>query len=432
MPTPTFPLRVLDGSVNGRARVGLDNIWFYDCFSYAAQNTSVWQSVLTTMTVTHSPAGFIGLNAGSSVATGAVANYLTYKHFPIFGGAGLELEVSALFTIAPTGNSLMEIGLFQAATTAAPLDGVLFRFNGATSFLGVSNNNGTEVTVDLGTFPSAAVVHDYKIQVLDELVVFVVDDVPRGSIPLPSTMSGALCNSFAPIHFRNQNTGTVSPTAQVLRIADVRLLVTDVFDARSFGQMAAGYGDMGIQGHAGATMGSTALYTSNLAAGAGAAATNTTAALGSGLGGQFTLQPTLVAATDGIISSYQVPAGTALIPGKSLVITGVWIDSKCTSALTGGPCNFQMALSIGATAVSQATGEAANTKAPRRLPLGWQSFVVTAATGAKSDEGRIYQPFMSPLVCLPGEFVQVLAKNQGTVTSGGTITFMIGFDAHWE
>ena len=55
---------------------------------------------------------------------------------------------------------------------------------------------------------------------------------------------------------------------------------------------------MSYQGQTGQTLGSTALYTNNLAAGAGAVMTNTTAALGSGLGGQFSALPTLAVGTD--------------------------------------------------------------------------------------------------------------------------------------
>jgi hypothetical protein len=55
---------------------------------------------------------------------------------------------------------------------------------------------------------------------------------------------------------------------------------------------------MSYQGQTGQTLGSTALYTNSQAAGAGAAMTNTTAALGSGLGGQFAALPTLAISTD--------------------------------------------------------------------------------------------------------------------------------------
>ena len=41
--------------------------------------------------------------------------------------------------------------------------------------------------------------------------------------------------------------------------------------------------------------------------------------------------------TDGILMSYQVPAGTVNIAGKRLKITGVKMTSFVQTAMTGGP-----------------------------------------------------------------------------------------------
>lgn len=424
-------IRNLEVSINKRLRVGLDNLWFQDRFSYAAQWTAVWKATLTTMTVTHAPAGFIALNGGNSVAAAAVANYETRKMFPCYNGAGLAFETIARWNQTLQTGNLMELGLFQAATTAAPLDGILFRATAASAFLGVVNFNGAEQTVDLGTPPTENEAHSFGIRVEQEATIFLVDGVPRGTIATPIGQTAPCNNMYQPIHFRSYNSGATA-LAQQLQIGEVRVFMRDVGDSRAFAQSMAGMGGMGCQGHAGATQGSTALYTNSLAAGAGVAATNTTAALGSGLGGQFSLQPTLAAGTDGIISSYLVPAATALIPGESLVINGMWIDAKVTTAFTGGPCVFAMSLAVGGDAVTLAQSEAAATKAYRRIALGFQSFIVTAPVGQKSDEGRIYVPFVSPVVVQPGEYVAVVAKNLGTVTTAGVVTFLIGFDSHWE
>ncbi len=98
----------------------------------------------------------------------------------------------------------------------------------------------------------------------------------------------------------------------------------------------------------------------------------------------------------------------------------------------GGPTYFAMSLAIGGDAVTLAQSEAAGTKAYRRIPLGFLSFPATAAVGTKPDEGKIFVPFASPLVVNPGEYVAVAAKNLGTVTTTGAVTFLIGFDSHWE
>lgn len=424
-------VRNLEVSINKRLRVGLDNLWFQDRFSYAAQWSGVWKSTLTTMTVTHVPAGFIALNGGNSVAAAAVANYETRKMFPCYNGAGLALEIIALWTQPPQTGNLLELGIFQAAATGAVQDGVLFRLTSAGAFTGVTNFNGSETLVDLGVAPTEDDAHSFGMRIEQEKTLFLVDGVVRGTIDTPAGQSAPSNNMYQPIHFRNYNSGGTS-LAQQLQIGEVRVFMRDVGDARGFAQSMAGMGGMGCQGHAGATQGSTALFTNSLAAGAGVAATNTTAALGSGLGGQFALQPTLAVGTDGIISSYLVPAATALIPGESLVITGVWVDAKVTTLLAGGACLFAMSLALGGDAITLAQAEGAATKAHRRVPLGFLSFPANAALGTKADEGRLLLPFASPLVVNPGEYVQVVAKNLGVVTTAGVVTFLIGFDSHWE
>jgi hypothetical protein len=62
--------------------------------------------------------------------------------------------------------------------------------------------------------------------------------------------------------------------------------------------------------------------------------------------------------------------------------------------------------------------------------LGVQVYAATAAVGTLGQ--RIQLRFQSPIVVQPGEFVQTVAKNLGTVTSAGVIANLISFDAKWE
>ena len=191
---------------------------------------------------------------------------------------------------------------------------------------------------------------------------------------------------------------------------------------------------MGYQGPTGGTMGSTALYTNNHAPGAGTAATNTTAALGSGLGGQFSLLPTLAANTDGIISSYQVPLGTTAVPGKSLYVKGVYIRGIVTTVLAGNatPVILLWSLAFGHNTVTLATAsDTAVLKSPRRIPLGIQTWAAAAAVATQADRDISIQ-LVSPVVVQPGEFIQTVAKNVGVVTTSGVITFLIAIDSYWE
>ena len=183
------------------------------------------------------------------------------------------------------------------------------------------------------------------------------------------------------------------------------------------------------QGLSGGTMGSLANY-ANSANPTAAVPTNTTAALGSGLGGQFWETDTLAVTTDGVISSYQVPAATVNAQGRRLVLYGVKIVSSVQTVLTGGGYVANWSLAFGHTAVSLATTEAAATKAPRRVALGKQT--VAAAAAALTLLATVEQRFATPIYVNPGEFIQTVKKKVGTAPSAGVIDHQVTFDYGWE
>jgi len=164
--------------------------------------------------------------------------------------------------------------------------------------------------------------------------------------------------------------------------------------------------------------------------------TNTTAALGTGFGGQFSALPTSAVPTDGIVQSYQNPAGSATQPPRSIVILGVKVVGVVTVVLVGNatPVTYVMSLAFGHTAVSMATAQSASfttttAKAPVRVPLGVLNFGAAAALGTKDE---ITMRFGAPLVVNPAEFIAMCAKNVGVVTTTGVITFIITYDAYLE
>ena len=191
------------------------------------------------------------------------------------------------------------------------------------------------------------------------------------------------------------------------------------------------------QGTQGNTQGTTALYSNSLAAGAGAAMTNTAASLGTGLGGQFSAQPTLTVGTDGIVCSFQIPQGSVTVKPQVFMCTGVKIHGAVTTALTGGPVVYAYSLAYGHTAVSMATAEGTSfttnptTKAPRRVPLGFETYAAAAAVGILGSPAGIYMPFPDGVAVNPGEFVAVCAKNLGTVTTAGVITLHVTLTGYW-
>jgi hypothetical protein len=165
-----------------------------------------------------------------------------------------------------------------------------------------------------------------------------------------------------------------------------------------------------------------------------AAITNTTASASAvGLGGQYHVLPTLTANTDGILCSFQNPAGSNAITPRTLVINGVNISSVAQSALaTSGsaPVIFVVSLAYGGTAVSLATAESATAKAPRKIPLGIISFPGYCVAGTMGQ--TIEKSFETPVVLNPGEYLQVVIKNIGTITVSGTAVFVVGYDGYFQ
>ena len=139
----------------------------------------------------------------------------------------------------------------------------------------------------------------------------------------------------------------------------------------------------------------------------------------------------LAVTTDGIIQSYQVPAGTVNVPGKRCVLRGVKISSYVQTALTGGGYVAQYALAFGHTNVSLATTESATSKAPRRIPLG----IHAVASGAVANTllGEIWLDLGdAPVYVNPGEFIQIARKKVGAAPTAGTIAHTIAFVYGWE
>lgn len=411
----------------------MDSLLFQDVFAGAAINSALWTSPVTTMTVTIAN-GFVNLNAGVSTASGAVARVSSYRTFPKFTSFGLYWEANMQFSQTPQANNVCEWGFGIATGTAAPTDGAFFRLNAAGEFRAVINNNGTETqsgTLSFASLVGTNTTRHFTIQWTEDGVLFWIDDVLVALVDLPTAGALPTASSALPILLRNYNSG-VTAAAQVMRAANVTISFADMDSEKPFGHVMAGMGLCAYQGQTGGTMGSTANY-ANSANPTAAVPTNTTAALGSGLGGQFWETDTLAVTTDGIISSYQNPVATAALPGKTLHITGVKIESYIQTVLTGGGYNAQWSLAFGHTAVSLATAEASgsSTKAPRRVALGQQS--VAAAAAALTTLATVQARFdASPIPVFPGEFIATVKKKVGTAPSAGVVAHLITFDGYWE
>lgn len=404
----------------------LDN----ETFNYAAQNTGKYTYANTTMTATWSAAG-ITTNATSITTTATGLTIGSYAEFPLAGAAATYCEFTAGFSALFQANVVIDFGLFRrgASTAYAPTDGVYFRYSAA-GLSGISCFNTVE-TGDTGAFagwvPTLNKKYNFTITLNEKTVEYWIDDELWGSIITPSGQGQPCISATLPWSVRQAHPGVAGSVVQ-MQITDVAVSQDSpsmVWAAQDMGNVLYG----GYQGLSGGTMGSLANY-ANSANPAAAVPTNTTAALGSGFGGQFWETDTLAANTDGIISSYQIPAGTVAIQGRRCYVYGVKISSYVQTVLTGGGYNAQWSLAWGHTAVSLATPEAATTKAPRRKALGAQS-VAAALAALSSITPEIARDWKAPVVVNPGEFIQTVKKKVGTAPSGGVIAHTVDFDYGW-
>lgn len=443
--TGTAYLLPPETSEDFRSRVELDTILDSHTFNETAQYTGKHTYRNTTMTNIWS-GNALNTNASGITTINTGTSLQTYQYFPIFGAA----QTYAYFNVAFTGtwavtNTTVDIGLFTNATTTpfAPNDGVYIRANN-TGLFGVANFNGTEQTtapfkVSFGGAnftPTIGTFYDVIVTIGQNIAVFWMDlrdgngYARMGS--LADSVGAGLPSSVANVPFSVRHAiGTTTASGVMgVKIGTYTISQGGFQNTRSE-QMTAALMTGGQQGQAGHTQGSTALYTNSSSPTAGAVMTNTTAALGTGMGGQFSALPTLAANTDGILCSYLNPIPTSAIAGKQLTIKGVKIDAVVTTVLAGNatPVIFVHSLAYGHNALSLATAESATTKAPRRIYVGIQQFAAAAAVATIAS--TVIMNFDRPIPVNPGEYVAIATKNIGAVTTTGVVTFFVTYDWGW-
>jgi len=427
-------VRNLEATDDYRLRVGTDQTFFNEYFPGTTINGNIWNTLVTTMTLTQA-SNFAILNAASSTTSGAFAQLRTWRHMPAFMSFPVYCEIDLQFSISAQNNNVVEWGLGLATGVATPTDGAFFRLLSATDLRCVINSAGTETTSGnlISYLPAPSTTNDYLIVLSEKTCEFWINDILVSVLTRISNAGATTASMNLPLFIRNYNSAATS-SAQIVRVGYVNVSQGDMSTNKPWSHVMAGAGAMAYQLQTGAAaFGTSALLTNSLGTGSVVAMTNTTAALGSGLGGQFSTLPTLAVTNDGVVSSYQVPSGSNTVPGKSLYITGVKVQGAVTQALVGGPVLYAYTLAYGHTAVALNTTETNGTvKAPRRVALGFETFAATAALGVLGSATGCYMAFNSPVVVQPGEFVQVTAKNLGATASPGIITFLVAFDAYME
>jgi len=408
-----------------RLRVAQDTPLDNELFNYTAQNTGKHYLIAATFSSSFSAAG-LAVNTGAVTASGAYAAISTKAFFSLIAPGVLYTEAAFVLSNAVPTNGVLDVGYFAPSAAATPLDGVYFSLRNG-SVVGVINIAGVEETVALPFTPIDNETVRVILTIHKKEVNFWINGALYGQLAVSAANSQPFRGMTLPFAFNYRHTGTagagVIATLKEYNISLSGVVTSDTL--ATIGNRILG----SYQGLSGGTMGSLANYANN-ANPTAAVPTNTTAALGSGLGGQFWETDTLAVTTDGIIQSYQVPAGTTAIQGRRLVITGVNIDSFVQTALIGGGYVAQWSLAFGHTSVSLATVESATAKAPRRIPIGLQTVAIAASALTLLQTVRIQ--FKNPIYVNPGEFVAVVKKKVGTAPSAGVIGHIVSFDYGWE
>lgn len=422
-----------------RQRSASDTMLDQEQFNYTAQNTGKHLYRNTTMTNAWTVNG-LQTNSGSITTTTTGTLVQSYAYYPIFGTSTLAVDMEVAFSASPTANTVIDFGLFLANSSNpyAPTDGCYFRLQSG-GLQGIINYNGTETTTSL--FSGYTYTNNEKQQfilyITPRYVEFWYNDGQSpantyllGVLDTPSGNGSPCMSASLPLGIRHSIVGgaagaTIQATLSNYNVRSGGFMISDSLG--TIGNRCYG----SHQGLSGGTMGSLANY-ANSANPTAAVPTNTTAALGTGLGGQFWETDTLAVTTDGVICSYQVPAGSVNNAGRRLKIKGMGLASFVQATLTGGGYVAQWSLAFGHTAVSLATSEAATTKAPRRVPLPFVHAVASAATANTIIESGKWITFDEPIYVNPGEFIAVVKKKVGTAPSAGTIAHVITFDYSWE
>jgi hypothetical protein len=415
-------------------------------FNGAAQATGQWLCAFTTMTMTEG-GGTVLCNANSTATTATGCSLQSCRYFKLMGQAEMYGQQNMIVASNQLeAGQLLEFGFFKATTTTLPADGAYFRIN--TGFtLCIINYNGTETQVQLpagffgtgnGGVLQAGILYTCGINVTTTLTEFWISNVLVATIATPSGQGAPFSSLALPWCFQQRNQGAITGAQAQMKVAAVNVVQDDLDMGMPFAQVQAAAGLMGYQGGEGGTPGSTASLP-NSAAGSGPAAAvlNNTTANVTGLGGIAAILPTYAVNDDGLLFSYQVPAGgVAQIP-RTFMCTGVQIQGCVSVILAGGPVSYFYELAFGHNAVSLATGEGASfstgtTKAPRKIFIGIDTYPATAAVGTLGSSVPIDLDLsQAPVAVNPGEYIAIVARNIAAVTTTGAITVGATIKGYW-
>ena len=428
----TRTVRSVEVSHDFRVRVATDQPLFNLSFEGAVIATAHLQQTVLTMAAAQVN-GFLSLN-NTSLTTNATFNTVrTYRCFPLIGSYPTYCDMWIREANATATNTVSEYGFGYAATTATPTDGVFFRRLSGGTLQGVVNFAGAENVVSIstvnvpardgtGTYDASETNH-YLITNHNDDVDFWINDVLVGKVSTPSNQGGPTSSSQQPFFARVYNSGLASAGRRV-EIGFLQIAGGDVVTNKPWAQQLAGSGGGSYQTQPGTAVAGTVIRTAATngwpASGTAKTAgtwTATSAPAEASLGGRF-LTPAmsgLVSESDYPVFAYLNPAGTNALPGKTLYVTGINIDSNAVTAAAVAPTSLFWAAGVGSTAAATTTADSVTTSSPKIVPLGIHSYLVTAAAGTPAES--IIFDASSPLVVPPGTYFHVICRPVTTVAA---------------
>lgn len=380
-----------------------------------------WTISNASMTAAQTTAGGIVMNNAGTAA--ANSGYMIRSSRSYLRSLRQPLHAKFRARLWHFSNSVMELGFADAAThNGAITTGAYWQVTATGVVQPVLTFNGSDITgTDVRSLLDMNSFYTFDVFMDDDEVSFVIQDTETGelvskqNIKLPATAQTLLSTTQIPVISRLYITATLAASPPQLTVTSIYVAMLDALNnAPQSHVMALMQRDATAHPHTGAQLATFA----NSATPSNATLSNTAASYTT-LGGYFQFAAVAGAATDYALFGYTVPSPS------TLVVTGISIETWNTgAAVATTPTLLVWGAMVNGTAVTLA-----NTVGVRRN-LGAQSLPVGAAVGAKAE--RIDCQFDTPLVCLPGRFLNIILRMPvGTATASQVIAGFVAIEGYF-
>lgn len=406
---------------HGYLNVSTDDMVFFEQVDGAALNTNKWTTSVSTMGIVQA-GGYISLNNAGVLSGYAILQSI--RSIPMYSYLPLKISFNVLSTVLPQPNAIMEIGIGSVSGSSAPTDGAFFRWNALSEFRAVVNNNGSETQSSVLTPPIASDATLLDIVLVEDKVQFLVDDNKVAEIDVPVALAFPTNAGRLPLFARVYVPSGTPAQAPKLNIGQVVVAQQGLSQNKPWGDTLASLG-LGAYQLPVTTFGQNANH-ANSTSPTSASLSNTAAGYAT-LGGRFQFAAPAGAVTDFALFAFQVPSGYQLYL-QNIAISTLNLGAAVATTATV----LDWALGVNGSVVSLATAESPPTSwAPRRIPIGMQSFLVGDGIGKQAND--LERVFTTPIVVDGGRFLHVIVQIPvGTATGSQIIRGDVVLNGYFE